>query len=1168
MGLTTRVKLTTKAILAQAAAWATTPVGIITIAAGAVLGLVAAVKSSSKAFEEQQQIVAGLKSDIESLTSEYTNLFDKTNRTDEENQKLKIIEAQLEAKKALLAIEAKEAYKKYAYSTGRNKVGEAEGYKNQIEKDNDLLNNLDRGNYSNDAKGAAKFLKESEAIQKRIENNRKNLAQAITDMSAEYDLLQDILDTNGKFDDDVQKDRYDELSDAIDGAKEALGGFGDELDGIEDKSPEIDSISTALDKLIDKLDAAQGSINALAGAMKDFNEDGELTYSSISNIAQKFSEVQGIDDYVNRLAEANLTASEFQTVMDELAVAIVQQQIASGALTEATANLTIKMLEESGLANAAEVVHWALADSQRIAAGTAIDNARALNSEGESAYYAKGGLDNAKTSAGNLSGTSINTSGIVKPINDISTAAYNAANTVNVLRQTLAGNPAVLGDKYNDRGNKSSSKPSNIPTPPSLPPLPIWKPSGFGGGSRGGGNGGGGGGGSAKEVEEYKAKIDKLYEATKRLEDIKYEIERLEVKSEITDDQEAQIKNLNEIVLLYKEEQKVLAELAELRRADIRGNIKELEAVGFEVAYNADTNDLLVKNLENVNNLVGETTEKTNELRKKYEDLISVTEKLNDANRDASKEWWNLKQKIKDARKEYDNIISSTVDVYKATVRAIQKVIDKEKEALELQKEGFERQKSNLETTVNTVVSFIDKQIEALQKENDEIDRQIEAQKKLEEIERAKNQRVHRIFREGIGYDFDIDYKAANKAQRDYDEFKRKRELEDKVRALEDYKKLWQDVTDSYQRGVDEQITADILGANWQRDVLAQKTSNIQQYANDYAYVNKQLDENVAGSVAYQIKQLNDLSKQWSDSYDEIEETISEHKANLDILKNFEDGNYKDRLIILKEFISNSIAEIERLKRAQAELGEEGSEYGKGVLPGHDFSTDTTDYSEKMLNSKDEAEFQHWSQMRNAKMDAQGINPSSEGWRTNSDLYSEWKNSVGSSGGNYGGGGTTGGGTYQAKDDGHAPSGLSVGDKVNTAGGTYQIVSPNTPGANYNPASGYWSVKAYSQGGVADFTGLAMLHGGNAAELILNNADAGKIYEYIHNTPSIVEDMVRKVAASKLIPMASNIAPNQMKNLSLSMGNIIIENADNPNKFAKDLIAQFPNIMKQEFYKN
>lgn len=48
---------------------------------------------------------------------------------------------------------------------------------------------------------------------------------------------------------------------------------------------------------------------------------------------------------------------------------------------------------------------------------------------------------------------------------------------------------------------------------------------------------------------------------------------------------------------------------------------------------------------------------------------------------------------------------------------------------------------------------------------------------------------------------------------------------------------------------------------------------------------------------------------------------------------------------------------------------------------------------------------------------------------------------------------------YTAQANGLAPSGATVGDIINTAGGTYQVMSPGSPGASYNEASGLWSKK-------------------------------------------------------------------------------------------------------------
>lgn len=62
------------------------------------------------------------------------------------------------------------------------------------------------------------------------------------------------------------------------------------------------------------------------------------------------------------------------------------------------------------------------------------------------------------------------------------------------------------------------------------------------------------------------------------------------------------------------------------------------------------------------------------------------------------------------------------------------------------------------------------------------------------------------------------------------------------------------------------------------------------------------------------------------------------------------------------------------------------------ILPLHDWSTDTTDYGQLMLNAKDINEFREAAQARVNKANAQGINIYGEGTaRTNEDLYNEWR---------------------------------------------------------------------------------------------------------------------------------------------------------------------------------
>ena len=66
------------------------------------------------------------------------------------------------------------------------------------------------------------------------------------------------------------------------------------------------------------------------------------------------------------------------------------------------------------------------------------------------------------------------------------------------------------------------------------------------------------------------------------------------------------------------------------------------------------------------------------------------------------------------------------------------------------------------------------------------------------------------------------------------------------------------------------------------------------------------------------------------------------------------------------------------------------------ILPLHDWSTDTTDYGQLMLNAKDINEFREAAQARVNKANAQGLDiTGGSGTRSNEDLYLEWKKKSG-----------------------------------------------------------------------------------------------------------------------------------------------------------------------------
>lgn len=213
-------------------------------------------------------------------------------------------------------------------------------------------------------------------------------------------------------------------------------------------------------------------------------------------------------------------------------------------------------------------------------------------------------------------------------------------------------------------------------------------------GSAGSGSGSGSSKDSTKTIEEYIADIDKYYEAVKRLEAAQEKSASIAKKINYADDTAEKIKLSSDLVNAYREEMDAERNLMGLKRDTIEANVAALRNLGFEVEYNRESNELLIKNQERLNELTassagkyGTLQEATNALRKETESLIDATEQLNDDNIDAATSIEDLGYKIKDTK---NNIIDYIEDVYDKQIEAYQKVIDKRKEMIESAKDEFD----------------------------------------------------------------------------------------------------------------------------------------------------------------------------------------------------------------------------------------------------------------------------------------------------------------------------------------------------------------------------------------------------------------------------------------------------------------------------------------------
>ncbi len=294
-----------------------------------------------------------------------------------------------------------------------------------------------------------------------------------------------------------------------------------------------------------------------------------------------------------------------------------------------------------------------------------------------------------------------------------------------------------------------------------------------------------------EDKDVYLADIDELYEAEVRLKELENREDGLEHSLKMTDSLSEQVQLTRHLNENYRQQQAELHAANERRDELIKANVEKLRGAGFNVYYDPVQNRLMIANMEHLNQLMGSTQEETNALRKEFEDMISETEKFNEANQKSSDEW---RKRAEDIRKNnlvivektlqgYDDFISYaddfdlwtnmdvskldilqdkmeylnqafeqgliSVEEYKKQTREIGKDIYKEqKKALEdiieltedLIKQETKDRVAALEDQIDKYQEIIDLKKKALQDEADEKDYSKERDQKLKDISKLQAQ--------------------------------------------------------------------------------------------------------------------------------------------------------------------------------------------------------------------------------------------------------------------------------------------------------------------------------------------------------------------------------------------------------------------------------------------
>lgn len=545
-----------------------------------------------------------------------------------------------------------------------------------------------------------------------------------------------------------------------------------------------------------------------------------------------------------------------------------------------------------------------------------------------------------------------------------------------------------------------------------------------------------------------------------------------------------------------------------------------------------------------------------------------------------------------------DKEVKSTEDAKNAFVKSIDEKIDKlneEKDSLSKLQKEYETAFSVVNYTINEHIEKLNKQrseeekswndkINALKEQNDEIEKQIELEKAQESLEKSRNQKNTLIYREGIGFEYESNFDEVNKAKESLDNLNRKLKLEEETKALEElrdnaleiidsqikgweeYGQKWSDVVDNYRKDQDLLIAQQILGKNWESDILHQRTDRLGEFANEYADISYKLETEID-------KQIADLEREKEtqiEVYDAKIEKLNEYKAKW------------------TEIVDNYTLEQDRLKAAQIL----GADWEREILDSRlsTFKTFRDEYIGILEDLTDKQE--QLSGLQSEKDNGAWDNDSSEG-------------------GSYNGPYATipgYGKTPITIVDGKTQENLPIGSIVHTAGGDFRITG-GTPG-NYTSerVSTGSSDKNENNGnvtsnkvkdtvdkvidrvkdtvgkifGFADGTSFAP--GGLSVvdelgqEMIVRNPFQGR-YTYLENgdgvIPHNITETLMKLGSNPIDYLKQSIGDiripktinNQPIQEIIDIGDIKVYGVQNVDGLANAIITELPNMMLQKLYR-
>lgn len=595
---------------------------------------------------------------------------------------------------------------------------------------------------------------------------------------------------------------------------------------------------------------------------------------------------------------------------------------------------------------------------------------------------------------------------------------------------------------------------------------------------------------------------------------IKASMEDLKASNE---DYAQERKNRLALLETQKEELKLALENLNVKAAQGLATRAELNAVTKARIAIAETEDSIKRYeglwkrnnllIEELNQNLGETrtlslaaeTELNNAVKALENEVKAVDDTIDSLN-----DRKELIEKEKSALQEELELLNEQKETIEETLKNYDAVADAVSEYVKEQTDGIQSQIDALEEERKAIEDYYNNQIDALKEQNEERDDAIKKEKALANLANAQKQK-RRVYSSARGWTYEASKEDVVQAQNALAEI----ESEEQIKKLEKERDSRLGGFDDRKKEYETQIKA------------------FEEYSEKYTSIASDIQKAENALLADQI-----LGSDWREKIEKKDEGLL--RAYKREYSNF--SNELERLTKIE--IKNIEASIKAKENEIDKIGDEITAYNNYKTAVQSNLNDAKSALENYKNSMDSAkndvisaasDMEHgvWENLSKIQ---QWMNDTENNIFNNKNKAIQWL--------------TEWADAYESMQRRLADSSTGYGI-VNSA----------------------WDAKlarGYADGGVNSTTGIAMLHGTKQkSETIFNANDSKKLYEVVHETPSVMASIIKQaVQLSGFNP--SNIVNNNGANtnsVNVNIGQVV---ANNPQEFTRNLDTHLDSYFRRK----